>query len=67
MKKYIQFLLLVSFLSVQGQNEHCKLPDDLQDYYRYGKSEELLELWQNYEAKCAEKTFGEFAKGEHLS
>ncbi|WP_264511225.1 hypothetical protein [Flavobacterium sp. N1719] len=66
MKKFIQFLLLVSFLSVQAQNEYCKLPDDLQDYYRYGKSEELLELWQNYEAKCAEKTFGEFAKGEQI-
>ncbi|RXR22286.1 hypothetical protein [Flavobacterium stagni] len=66
MRKYIQILLLVSFLSVQGQNENCKLPDDFQDYYRYGKSEGLLELWQNYEANCTDITFAEYAKGEQI-
>jgi hypothetical protein len=53
-------------LSSQGQNENCNLPDDFQDFYRYGKSESLLEMWQQYESNCLEKTFKEYAKGEQI-
>jgi hypothetical protein len=64
MKKCLQLFLLLSSFWSQGQNESCKLPDDFQDYYRYGKAASLLEMWHKYETNCTEKTFSEFAKGE---
>ena len=66
MKKYFHLICTVSFLFAQGQNDNCKLPDDLQDFYRYGKSEILLELWQKFESSCTEKNYAEYAKGEQI-
>jgi hypothetical protein len=67
MKKIIVlFAVLCTFLNTTAQTDSCKLPDQFDDYYRYGKSKELLDLWQNYAAKCTKISFSEYAKGEQI-
>ena len=67
MKKIIVvFAVLFTFFNTAAQSDHCKLPEDFDAYYRYGKANELLELWQNYVAKCAQKSVAEYTKGEQI-
>lgn len=65
-KVVVLFAVLCAFLNATAQTDSCKLPDQFDDYYRYGKEKEVLDLWQNYIANCTEIIFSEYAKGEQI-
>lgn len=67
MKKIVVvFAVWFIIFNTAAQSDHCKIPEDFDAYYRYGKANELLELWQNYVTKCTQKSVAEYTKGEQI-
>lgn len=67
MKKLtIIFVFAFKCAVIFGQVDDCKLTADFDELYRYGKSNEALDVWVNFSKKCKAKTYEEFSKGERI-
>lgn len=59
-------VLVCNFVWIQAQVDGCRITADFDELYRYGKSKEALEVWDEYMNNCKSKTLTEFSKGEYV-